>query len=243
MAVSDIAAFYNAINYKLPKPDHEGTPYFPSAQEDQSGSSHIVNRDRDAKGLTKSIIYTVYKWGDILVSSYKTLLVMGFCLAEMDERDHMTYEVLAFIPQAARDCVIRAKDVMGKVSEELQFPKTKLRLSGKIIAMGMSHYCGHGSPCNGFHELFFNGLMFVLQGVVGTNLAELEQNVSLFVGGEFGLLAKGGRYTLDTLCLEHKAGDEMCCLKFARGNESTTKVRANAMVDSEEESNESAMDE
>ena len=55
--------------------------------------------------------------------------------------------------------------------------------------------------------------------------------------------AKGGRYTLDTLCFEHKAGDEMCRLKFARGNESTTKVRAKAMVDSEEESNESAMDE
>ena len=86
----------------------------------------------------------------------------------------MTYEVLAFVPQVARDCVIRAKDVIGAVSEELQFPNPKLRFSGKIIAMGMSHYRGHGSSCNGFHELFFNGLMFVLQGVVGANLADLK---------------------------------------------------------------------
>ena len=119
MAVSDIAAFYNAINYKLPKPNHEGTPYFPSAPEDQRGSSYIIDRDRDTKCMTKNIIYTIYKWGDILVLSYKTLLVIGFLLAEMDEQDHMSGEVAAFVPQAARDCVIRAKDVMGEVKEEL----------------------------------------------------------------------------------------------------------------------------
>ena len=60
MAVSDIAAFYNAINYNWPRPDYEGTPYFPSAQEGQNSSAHVVDRDRDAKGTTESIIYSIY---------------------------------------------------------------------------------------------------------------------------------------------------------------------------------------
>ena len=96
----------------------------------------------------------------------------------MNEEDNMHYDVLMFIGQAARDCEIRAKDVMAEVKEEFRLPNQpnlKLRLNGKIIAMGMSHYRGHGNPCNGFHELFFNGLMFVLHGVVGDNLADLDQ--------------------------------------------------------------------
>ena len=242
MAVSDIAAFYDAINFNRPRPDHEGTPYFPSAQEDQNGSTYAVDRDRDSKGVTEQIIYLIYKWGDILLSSYKTLLTIGFCLVEMDDQDDMTYEVLKFIPQAARDCAIRAKDVMEAVSDKLKFPNPKLRLNGKEIAMGMSHYCRHGSPCNGFHELFFNGVMFVLQGIVGANFAELKQNVDLFTAGQYEILAKGGKYKLDTLILEHKAVDEMCCLRFDRSNWSTTKIRASATVDSKEESNGSAMD-
>ena len=126
---------------------------------------------------------------------------------------------------------------MGEVSAALRFPNPKLRLSGKIIAMGMNHYRKIGHPCNGFHELFFNGLMFVLQGVVGANLAELEQNADLFVGDHYQMQAKGGRYKLDTLIVEHMAGDEMCLLKFDRGNWPTTNV------DSEQESDDLAMNE
>ena len=154
----------------------------------------------------------------------------------------MAYEVLKFIPQAARDCSIRAKDVMEAVSDKLKFPNPKLRLNGKEIAMGMSHYRRHGQPCNGFHELFFNGVMFVLQGIVGANFTELERNVELFTVGQYEVIAKGGKYKLDTLLIERKAGEEMCRLAFDRSNWSTTKIRAGATVDSKEESDGSAMD-
>ena len=131
MAANDFTAFYDAINFNLPNPGDEGSPYFPSAQEGQNGSAHIVDRDREAKGVTEHIIYSIYKWGDLLVSSYKTLLAIGFCLVEMDERDNMTFEVLSFIPQAARDCAIRAKDVMEAVRGEERPSNPRLRLSGK----------------------------------------------------------------------------------------------------------------
>ena len=84
MGVSEIATFYDAIDFNRPRPDHEGIPYFPSAEEDQNGSTYIVDRDRDAKGVTEQIIYSIYKWGDIIVSSYKILLAVGFCLADVD---------------------------------------------------------------------------------------------------------------------------------------------------------------
>ena len=142
-----------------------------------------------------------------------------FCIAEMNKRDNMDCEVLTFITQAARDCEIRAKDVMSVVNESLRPLNPKLRLSSRIIAMGMAYYCRVGRPCNGFHELFFNRLMYVLQGVVGTTLSDLEQNAQLFAGFQFQMQVTGNRYTLDPLSIEHIAGDDMSMLQFGKENQ------------------------
>ena len=75
----------------------------------------------------------------LLVLSYQTLLAIGFCLAEMGKEDNMHPEVLVFILQAARDCVVRAKDVMYAVTEANQPTRLRLRLDGRIIAMGMGY--------------------------------------------------------------------------------------------------------
>ena len=243
MAANEIAAFNDAIDFNRPNADHEGSPYFPSAQEGQNGSAHVVDRNREARGVTENIIYSIYEWGDILVSSYKTLLAIGFCLVEMDERDSMTFEVLSFVTQAARDCAIRAKDVMGAVHGDLQIPNPRLRISGKVIAMGMGHYRRHGRPCNGFHELFFNGLVQVLHGTLGANFRELERNADLFAAGQFGVSARGGRYILDTMVIEYEAGMDMCRLEFDRNDFPIRAIRANATVRGGGESDESAMDE
>ena len=154
----------------------------------------------------------------------------------MDGQDNMAYNVLAFIPQAARDCEIRAKDVMGNVKESLQLRDPKLRLSGKIIAMGTSHYRRIGHPCNGFHELFFNGLMFVLQGIVGVDIAELERNSEMFVTGLYQANVRGARYALDEVSIDHMAGDEMCRLRFSDGNNPL--VMNNEQVGDDEDMNE-----
>ena len=84
----NIAAFYNAINYNHPRPDFTGTPYFLSLLSilNRRGTGNVVDKDRDGRGTTDLIIYSIYQWGDLLVSSYKLLFAIGFCLAEMNEQ-------------------------------------------------------------------------------------------------------------------------------------------------------------
>ena len=118
--------------------------------------------------------------------SYQTLLAIGFCLAEMNDQDNMHFDVLTFIiAQATRDCEIRAKDIVSVVNEAHRPARPKLRLNNQITVMGMAYYCRVGRPSSGFLELFFNGLMYVLQGVVGTTLSDLEQNTQFFAGFQF----------------------------------------------------------
>ena len=152
------AAFYNAIRYDRPRPDHAGTPYFPSRR----GVANPVDTTRDGRGNTDLIIYLIYQWGTLLVLSYHILLAIGFCLAEMNEEDNMHFDVLTLIAQAARDCEIRAKDVMYAVTWANRPVRPRLRINGRVIAMGMAYYCRVGHPCSDFHELFFNGRMYVL---------------------------------------------------------------------------------
>ena len=155
----------------------------------------------------------------------------------------MAYNVLAFISQAARDCKIRAKDVTGEVRQSLRFPNPTLRLSGKIIAMGMGYYCRVRCLCNGFHKLFFNGLMYVLQGVVGTTLSDLEHNAELFAGGQFQMQVCGERYTLDKLVIKHTAGDEMCLLEFGEENQPAANGGNNPAANNGQDDNDSGMNE
>ena len=162
--------FYNVIRYNCPQPDYAGTPYFPS----RHGVTNLVDATRNGRGNTNLIIFLIYQWGTLLVLSFQALLVIRFCLVEMNEEDNMYFDVLTFIAQAARDCEIRAKDVMSAVTEVNRPARLKLRLNGRIIAMGMAYYHRVGRPCSGFHELFFNGLMYVLQGVVGSTISDLE---------------------------------------------------------------------
>ena len=109
--------------------------------------------------------------------------------------------------------------------------------------MGMAYYRRVGRPCNGFHELFFNGLMYVLQGVVGTTLSDLEQNAELFAGFQFQMQVTGNRYTLDPLSIEHTAGDNMSMLQFGKENQAVVINENNATANNREDEDDSGMDE
>ena len=131
---------------------------------------------------------------------------------------------------------------MSVVNESLRPPNPKLRLSGRIIAMGMAYYCSVGCPCNGFHELFFNRLMYVLQGIVGTTLSDLEQNAQLFAGFQFQMQVTGNRYTLDLLSIEHTAGDNMSMLQFGKENQAIVINGNNTTANNRQDEDDSGMD-
>ena len=108
--------------------------------------------------------------------------------------------------------------------------------------MGMAYYRRVRCPCNGFHELFFNGLMYVLQGVVGTTLSDLEQNAEFFAGFQFQMQVTGNRFTLDPLSIEHAAGAEMCMLQFGKENQPAANDWNNAAANDGLDEDDSGMD-
>ena len=60
-----------------------------------------------------------------------------FGLSSINNKDDMIFEVLNFVTKAAKDCMIRAKDVMMNVSAEQRPTKPVLHLDRRVIAMGM----------------------------------------------------------------------------------------------------------
>ena len=85
--------------------------------------------------------------------------------------------------------------------------------------------------------------MYVLQGVVRTNLADLKRNAELFAGGQFQMQVTTNRYTLDKLIIEHTAGDDMCLLEFGKGDHQTANDGNNSAVNNEQNDDVSAMNE
>ena len=71
------------------------------------------------------------------------------------------------------------------LSEELcPASKPVLQLDGKMITMAMGYYHKKtGHPCNRYHELFYNGLLYILYGVVGSNVTTIANNVQLLFQG------------------------------------------------------------
>ena len=137
----------------------------------------------------------------------------------------MIFAVLSIITQATSDCVIRAKHVTMNASEE-QCPASKPvhQLDGKMIAMAMGYYCKVVCPFNGYHELFYNGLLYILFGVVGLNITTIANNVHLFKGFYYKTNVTGGLYALDMLMIDLDADDEMCLVKFGENNVNDSKM-------------------
>ena len=131
--------------------ENQGTRYFPSRHGNNTYSNNQIDGTRNNGGGSDLIIFSIFHWGLFLVSSYSSLLAIRFNLAAMQDDDNMAYRVLAFISQAAKDCVTKAKTIMAAVTEVDQPPRPKLRINGSIIVMGMGYYRRVRCPCSRFH--------------------------------------------------------------------------------------------
>ena len=68
------------------------------------------------------------------------LLAIRFGFSSIKDVDNMIFKVLSFITTAARDCMIRAKDVMMNVNTEQQPANSVLELDRRVIALAMGYY-------------------------------------------------------------------------------------------------------
>ena len=59
----------------------------------------------------------------------------------------------------------------------------------------------------GYHELFYNGLLDVLYGVVGLNVTTIANNVQLFKEFYYKTNVTGDPYALDTLMIDPDGAD------------------------------------
>ena len=162
----------------------------------------------------------------MLLYALLLLAIAGFSLASINDVNDMTYEVLIFITQAARDCTIRAKDVMMN-ARGVQIPVNPvLEQKHNCTGHGLL-YCRVGHPCNGgYHELFFNGLLY---GVVGTSIQHLRTHMSSFKRFYFEMEFTGDRYTMDSLAIKPDAHDEIHYIPFSKNNINYTNADGSKM--------------
>ena len=82
----------------------------------------------------------------------------------------------------------------------------------------MGYYHRVYRPCNGYHELFFNRLLYVLYRVVGNNIENLARNMGLFDSFYFQVRVISNRYTYDLLSIEPNADNNMQYIQFGEKN-------------------------
>ena len=128
--------------------------------------------------------------------------------------------MLNFIAQAAKDCTIRAKDVVMNTSGAEIPVNPVFELSGSIIAMGMGHYRRvEDCPCNRYDELFFNGLLYFLYGVIGGTTVELLSiHTGSFQRFYFDTKDTGYQYTMDLLAIKSDSHDDIDYVQFGKNN-------------------------
>ena len=132
-------SIYNSLFYKsleFDPPSAQGIPYFESGVTGKVQVGPRINREMRSKTEMELVIYLVYRWGTITVLSFPALIAIRHELSTINNGDNIIFEVLSFITQATRDCVIRAKQVMMNGSAE-QRPALKsilVQLDRKMIA-------------------------------------------------------------------------------------------------------------
>ena len=133
----------------------------------------------------------------------------------------MLLELVSFIAKAGKDCVIRAKDVMVNVDEGYRSGVPVLSLQGIIVAMTMAYYQSIGCPYKGYHELFFNRILYILYRVIGRNTAKLENNARLFRLFYFAIIVNDNWYLLNEITIKSEVCQEITFAKFGEDREGT----------------------
>ena len=204
-AMSEKTYFVPLRTVTFPKPNRSlGAPYFASLETQDKN----IDRSIDKKSTTELVIFTIYKMEDIEITSHARLIELGYGLAACSDERNVTNEAGRFVLQASKDCVVRAKRIATSAYHgnlEVAF-----KLKGSIIAMAMDYYHRVGRPCNGHHELFFNGLLYVLLGMVGCTTKEVMDNMRLFKAFNIDGPKSARRYTRDPILIEPFAGEEDC---------------------------------
>ena len=159
------------------------------------------------------IIYFLNQLPDpIEVSRYSTLLSFGMGLAAIDRTEEApSKESSLFVLYAARDCAIRATDILRQ--EGIAPSNPYLCFCGDIIAAGMAEYWQKGSKCQGYHELFFNGGLFVvLYGGLGNKAKGILNSVKSYCAYHFErpyIIDKEDLKEYNIVCLEPGLIDEI----------------------------------
>ena len=157
----------------------EGTLYFETSSPNHSPS---INSGRESKNRANLVIYSIYNWRYIdLLSLHNLLVSIGLSLASsLDNEGDLLSGAVSFIEKVAKDCVIRAKEMMMNVNEQYRsvVPHV-LSLQGSIFTMAMAYYQSVGCPCRGYHELFFNRILYILYRVIRRTTAKLENNAKV----------------------------------------------------------------
>ena len=119
-----------------------------------------------------NFVYSLAVYSHVDILSMGDLVRMGLSLAYADcaASTEPSAETHQFIHKAAKDCVILLKACLGKDGENMI---SRIELPGRSIAAAMDFVLLRGTPTFGIHELFFNGLVAILHGALGTHLKDL----------------------------------------------------------------------
>ena len=182
--VLDVNYLNAKLKYKVSDPNgvEKPLPYFKS---NQHKSVPIVGQSKPSKKKIYNIMHTLNEMTELIeVTSYPTLLHFGMGLATVNTTVLPSDEASLFVLSAARDCVIRATDVLRQIGIAPKNPNIKFR--GDVIAAGMIEYWQKGEECRGYHELFFNGLFLVLYGGLGDTAEGITESVKNYYDYHFG---------------------------------------------------------
>ena len=116
--------------------DLDAPPYFKSDLSDEDWEKLWLDTTCRTKGTNTLVIYTILKCNKIVASSLSELVALGTSLTAINHGGRITREMSYFINDRAKDCVVRAKTIIGEaLSWSLHFPI--FALEGRFISVGI----------------------------------------------------------------------------------------------------------
>ena len=110
------------LNYKVSNMKDQVLPYFESCLSNKMKANLRLNADRMIKGTNKLVIYTIWNYKTIVVSSFPCLVTLRLGLAVIKDGNKISSDVAFFVNAAAKDGVIGAKTVIGEVMRKEKNP-------------------------------------------------------------------------------------------------------------------------
>lgn len=163
-------------NLQLSPPDvHRREPYF-------AFNSQGNNRPRDlTDGTPLSVITLLWSFGQlppINILSVAMLMEMGMTIAYYESRPPSN-TMLVDIQQAAWDCVVYLRTLLERTGSRQGLIIRSVVLPARVITGFMHSFVLEGQnaiPWNYYHELFFNTIIWIIHGHVGSTIPEVIRN-------------------------------------------------------------------